>query len=392
MEKKSIDKLISWLIFLVLFILGILYQFSFIAMHYIYGWIAYVLVLISLIISLKFKIILKKRVKCLIASVIVLLSAIIMHFNLINKPYSYQYQKIDDGVKITKCVYRINNNYTRENMGEIVIPNEFMGKKVKAIGERAFSINQYISSLVLPDTIEVIEEYAFYGNYIPKLTLPNNIKVIEKSAFGECNIEELYLPDSLEVIGERTFGFADYKMTYVNVPKNVKSIGPDAFEYANITAFECMENDVEYSYDGNSRVYFESIAYEYENVVYVLHNDKTATVGKINYLESNITLFDKINYNNNEYLVTTIEEKAGFNSKLSEIVIPNTVTTIKNSAFAHNENLIKIDIPNSVLVIGEKVFDESYNVNIYVEHSQKPEGWHENWNSDGKVFWDCNLN
>ena len=54
MEKKSIDKLISWLIFLVLFILGILYQFSFIAMHYIYGWITYVLVLISLIISLKF--------------------------------------------------------------------------------------------------------------------------------------------------------------------------------------------------------------------------------------------------------------------------------------------------------------------------------------------------
>ena len=392
MEKKFRDKLISWSIFLVLFILGILYQFSFIAMHYIYGWITYVLVLISLIISLKFKIILKKRVMCLIASVIVLLSAIIMHFNLINKPYSYQYQKIDDSVKITKCVYRINNNYTRENIGEIVIPNEFMGKKVKAIGERAFSINQYISSLVLPDTIEVIEEYAFYGNYIPKLTLPNNIKVIEKSAFGECNIHELYLPDSLEVIGERTFGFADYKMTYVNVPKNVKTIGAYAFEYVNITAFECMEDDVEYSYDGNSRVYFESIAYEYENVVYVLHNDKTATVGKINYLESNITLFDKINYNNNEYLVTTIEEKAGFNSKFSEIVIPNTVTTIKNCAFAHNENLIKIDIPNSVLVIGEKVFDESYNVNIYVEHKQKPEGWHENWNSDGKVFWDCNLN
>ena len=90
--------------------------------------------------------------------------------------------------------------------------------------------------------------------------------------------------------------------------------------------------------------------------------------------------------------MTTIEEKAGFNSKLSEIVIPNTVTTIKNSAFAHNENVIKIDIPNSVLVMGEKVFDESYNVNIYVEHKQKPEGWHENWNSDGKVFWDCNLN
>ena len=61
MEKKSIDKLISWLIFLILFILGILYQFSFIAMHYIYGWIAYVLVLISLIISLKFKIILKHK-------------------------------------------------------------------------------------------------------------------------------------------------------------------------------------------------------------------------------------------------------------------------------------------------------------------------------------------
>ena len=64
MERKTIDTLISGLIICMFFILGILYQFSIIAMHYVFGYITYVIIAIAFIISFLSNVELRKRIIC----------------------------------------------------------------------------------------------------------------------------------------------------------------------------------------------------------------------------------------------------------------------------------------------------------------------------------------
>ena len=65
--------------------------------------------------------------------------------------------------------------------------------------------------------------------------------------------------------------------------------------------------------------------------------------------------------------VTTIRNGAFQNSYLSNINIPNSVTTIGNGAFSGCDRLTNINIPNSVKTIGNGAFSSCYgltNINI----------------------------
>ena len=54
--------------------------------------------------------------------------------------------------------------------------------------------------------------------------------------------------------------------------------------------------------------------------------------------------------------ITTIGEKAFFDSGLTSITIPNSVTTIGKSAFKWGSLLTSITLPNSVTTIGDNAF------------------------------------
>lgn len=57
-----------------------------------------------------------------------------------------------------------------------------------------------------------------------------------------------------------------------------------------------------------------------------------------------------------EFTVTSIGSSAFIGSGLTSVIIPNTVTTIGNSAFSNCRDLTSVDIPNSVTEIGESAF------------------------------------
>lgn len=59
----------------------------------------------------------------------------------------------------------------------------------------------------------------------------------------------------------------------------------------------------------------------------------------------------------NGYTVTAIGAEAFFQSRLTNIVIPNTVTNIGDDAFTDSANLTSIAIPSGVASIGESTFD-----------------------------------
>ncbi len=91
-----------------------------------------------------------------------------------------------------------------------------------------------------------------------------------------------------------------------------------------------------------------------------LGGDSIEVTGYENYSNSysgNVTIPEKVEYNDTIYRVTTIGNSAFYYcSNLTSITIPNTITTIGKLAFYKCRSLKSVVIPNSVTTIGEEVF------------------------------------
>lgn len=81
--------------------------------------------------------------------------------------------------------------------------------------------------------------------------------------------------------------------------------------------------------------------------------------------------------------VTCIGDSAfSFANILTKVIIPDTVTEIRGGVFYYCENLKSVTIPSSVEIMGQRVFDECPNVKVRCEADERPDGWHEHWNTD----------
>ena len=67
-------------------------------------------------------------------------------------------------------------------------------------------------------------------------------------------------------------------------------------------------------------------------------------------------------YKNRNYTVTHIDNYAFFDSNLTSIAIPNSVTNIGDNAFYGCNNLKSVEIPNSVKSIGDYAFSGCNNL------------------------------
>ena len=79
---------------------------------------------------------------------------------------------------------------------------------------------------------------------------------------------------------------------------------------------------------------------------------------------------------------------------LKSIIIPNSVTSIGEFAFAFCSSLYSIIIPNSVTSIGHFAFFAACeSLTIYCEASSKLDGWDDEWNpNDRPVVWGYKSN
>lgn len=111
---------------------------------------------------------------------------------------------------------------------DVVIPETLGGKPVTVIGVDAFS-DRSLDTLVIPDSVTTIEDYAFWACGLKKITFGNGLRSIGEGAFMYLDkLEEFQLPDSIETIGD--WAFANCKMlNKLDIPENCKSIGTGAF-------------------------------------------------------------------------------------------------------------------------------------------------------------------
>jgi len=218
------------------------------------------------------------------------------------------------------------------------------------------TVNKKVT-LVLPDGTESIPADAF--NCCARLTyvdIPESVTSIGDKAFYATNITSVKIPKGVKTIGEKAFRNC-YKLTSVVISDGVETIGYAAFEYCSITSVTIPKS--------------------------------VKTIGRRAFFDCSLT-----NLELSEGL-ETIGELAFYNNRFSSITIPESVTYIDDAAFEDCDKLTTVKILGTPeLATFDDVFQycdqkEKGNMFIYVPKAKieefKKKNDYKYYNKEGLV-------
>ena len=301
-----------------------------------------------------------------------------------------------DGIKydlVTKAkqatVIAGDEKYT----GDVVIPATVTYNNViynvTSIGYQAFYYCSGLTSIDIPSSVTSIGSSAFYYcSGLTSIDIPNSVSNIGDFVFCCCSgLTSVIIPNSVTAIGENAFHGCS-GLTSIDIPNSVTSIGGGAFRYCSGLTSITIGNGVTsiggfWAFDrcdGLTSVHISDIAawcnisfnhYSSNPLNYAHHlylNDQEITdlvipegvtsIGQLAFLScSGLTSVTIPNS------VTSIGGGAFDGcSGLTSITIPNSVTSIGEGAFGYCHGLTSVTIPNSVTSIGEKVFFDCFSL------------------------------
>lgn len=281
---------------------------------------------------------------------------------------------IKDGTKaIASCAFYEKYN----NIIEIQIPDS-----VQIIGYSCFYNCYDLAKVSIPNGVEAIYKYTFYGTDIASLEIPESVKSIGIDAFYNCDLlESVNIPDGVTVIEEYTFAGCD-KLKAITIPSSVETIGKYAFRWCyaleelvipegvttvGIGAFmQCT--DLKSVSIADSVTSIEGDAFHSCTALETLHlgkNTATLSTSTYNTLDSlkaftvsadNETLCAVDGVLFSKDMTTLIKYPEA--KEDTSYVIPSTVTTIGEYAFYNNDKLTSVTIPESVTTIGQYAFED----------------------------------
>ena len=267
-----------------------------------------------------------------------------------------QYYYADEGgvlydKKVENLIY-----YPLTKAGAYTIPST-----VTAIGEGVFRDNKSLTAITIPASVKTIGDNAFYGcSTLASVVFEDGETelTIGDAAFRNCSkITELVLPSRLRSAG--TYAFASCSsMTKIEIKEGIETLGDYAFnadgKLTEIVLPASLKQMGEYNADGNlvSMNVFNGCSL-IERIVIAEGNENYATVSGVLYLKTAGVITDL-------FYCPILNGGDG-----GKIVIPATVTKVWDKAFYNNKNITSVTFEKGEaheITIGNKVFYQTVNL------------------------------
>lgn len=320
------------------------------------------------------------------------------------------------------------------SLTSIIIPNS-----ITSIAKGIFIDCKNLESITIPDSVANIGDFAFQGCYkltnvyyngtiedwynlsydnrsssnpmrpaehfyilnesneyeeVTEITIPNNITSIDNKFYSFNNVKSIIIPESVTSIGYQAFAECD-SLISITIPEGVTSIGNYAFEYcSSLTSIIIPESITSIGYRAfydcsNLSVYYNGTIEDWCNIL--KDHDSGLFIRHFYMLnESNeYKEVTEITIPNNITSISDYQFK-GF-TNIETVIIPDSVTSIGHNAFESCTSLTSIIIPDSVTNMGGGVFYYCYDLIVYCEVNSKPSEWSEYWSKNAKnVIWGYN--
>ena len=255
------------------------------------------------------------------------------------------------------------SEYIPQTLKEIIINGD--GK----LAVRAFEDCSYIEKVTISKNITSIGDYAFDScNKLVSVVFEENslLNSIGIYAFSQCDrLLSIDIPNNVTTIGLKAFHSCS-SLEKVTLPEKLYKISSDAFRGCNLL-YEVHNNsnlNIEFGSTNNGSVGLNAkVIYDKDgNAVYLNNNERIIVYNDFTFLYSN-SQYWLLNYCGNEEKVYLPEDINGEKYKLHSdfqiiaewLFIPKSMTTIEDSVF-FNSKIKNIVIPNSLQKVGKYAF------------------------------------
>ena len=257
---------------------------------------------------------------------------------------------------LTNGILHRSETMVRDDHGHLVLAYEDTGTKFDIpdeaetiivpagtveIGQRAFKSPYHykatkhywpnVKKVILPDSVKKIGENAFYNLKLKEINFPDGLEVIESFAFNYTNLESVVLPDSIKEIGY--FSFSDCpELKMISFPKSfvfpTRFLFPTEVLRARDVIDRCPKLEtVEITENPSNNLCYDGCA-SIKRVT-ISEGERVKEIGSCQFRDCR---------------------------SLEEIVIPKTVTKIRDYAFKNCESLTNIIIPSKVRTVDSEAF------------------------------------
>jgi hypothetical protein len=281
--------------------------------------------------------------------------------------------------------------YCCNSLTSILLPSS-----LTSIGSGCFQDCRSLTEITVPPLITKLDRCFISCESLKSVSLPSSITELNNACFSECtSLASISLPSSLKILGYACF-YDCKSLSSIDIPYSVTSIDIQCFwsctnlftvkcHWTDLSKLSCNKDIFKYVLTNYATLYVPSgMKGEYATVspwssFNITENDNgsfeqptEATINNINYalykdsatvmrqnisISGDITIPEKVTYDNKEYTVSALVNKAFYQcSEIKSIKLPSSITNLSDDCFSQCTKLSSITFPSNIKSLGESCF------------------------------------